>query len=334
MSTILITGGNGYIGSHVYLELIKNPNINIKIIDNLSNSSKENLYFLEKISGSKVNFDNVDITDINQIDNYFKINSIDSIIHLASLKSVPESIINPSFYYYNNLIGLTNLLIASEKYNINKFVFSSSASIYSTKNTFPVSESGLISALNPYAKTKLFSEDILKRFYDSSINFSCVVLRYFNPIGCHPSGLIGDNNKGSNLMPKILNAINKNDCFMIFGDDYKTEDGTCIRDYIHVVDLSKAHIAALNYCYENKIFETFNVGTGKGVSVLELLNIFQEYNNVSIKTKITKRRKGDAPVSIANPTKINTILNWYPELSIKDMCTDSFNYYFNENEDI
>lgn len=304
MKTVLLTGGLGYIGSHVCVELL-NTNYNVIVIDNLCNSNINTLTTIEKITNKRVIFYNIDIND-NIVNNIFIDHTIDVVIHLAALKSVPDSIEQPLTYYYNNVVGTLHLLNIMKKYQVNEIIFSSSATVYKPSDTM-LNEECELGPINPYGNTKWMVEKILQ---DTSIN--CTVLRYFNPIGNHESGMLY-NYCGSNIMPTIGNTLKGDGVFSIFGNDYDTIDGTCIRDYIHVVDVAKAHLVVIG----GERYNVYNIGTGVGTSVLQLAE------KMSVKYTIAPRRKGDTPVSVCDPSKIYKALGWKTTLTIDDMCRDT-----------
>ena len=325
---ILVTGGLGFIGSHIVVELL-NRNYNVVVIDNLSNSKHTVKNKIEQITNKTFDLFVFDICDKILLEDVFKIFKITSIIHLAGLKAVGESIKNPLKYYNTNLLSTLNLLEMIDKYNINKFIFSSSATVYGSPMEIPLyetSQTGL-NITNPYGRTKYMLEEIIKDFsLTSECNF--IILRYFNPVGAHDSGLIGEdpNDIPNNLMPYILKVATKEfNKLCIYGDDYDTHDGTCIRDFIHVVDLAIAHVKSLDLDSINKL-EIFNVGTGKGTSVLELVNLFASTNDIDVPYQFVNRRIGDVVVNYADTTKAYTILNWKAMKSIEDMCRDSYNF--------
>ncbi len=314
---ILITGGLGYIGSHIVKCYGQKD---VVIIDNQSNN---NLDFKEIFSGINVLIDDLNLNSLNLIFRKFE---IDSVIHLAGLKSVGESIEKPNKYYRNNVNASLDLLESMDKFKINKLIFSSSATVYGDKNESPLSEDLDTYPLNPYGETKIIIENMIKNYSKSNPNFASIVLRYFNPIGADKSGKLFDNplGKPQNLMPLIIQSIIDEKTLKIFGNNYDTEDGTCIRDYIHVLDLANSHLMSLKYLDKFKGFEILNVGMGRGISVLELIEIFMKTNNLKINFEFTKRRIGDAPVSFASNRKIKELLKWSPKYSYEDMCKDSW----------
>lgn len=327
---VLVTGGCGYIGSHTCVELL-NEGYEVIIIDNLVNSKKEVVSKIEEITGKKVKFYENDCCDKDALRKIFKENNhIDSVIHFAGLKAVGESVKLPVRYYENNLGSTLSLVTVMKEYKCNKIVFSSSATVYGTPEELPVPETAVVGGTNsPYGTTKYFIERILKDVSVAEEDFSVVLLRYFNPIGAHESGLIGEDPNGipNNLMPYIIKvATGELPILNVFGDDYDTPDGTGVRDYIHVVDLAKGHIKALEKADEGPGVKIYNLGTGRGYSVLEIINTFERVNNVKVKYQITERRAGDIGIYYADPSKAEKELNWKAEKDIDDMCRDSYNY--------
>lgn len=321
---ILVTGGTGFIGSHTTVELL-NAGEEVVIIDNLSNSKECVLDRIEKITGIRPKFYKADLLDYDACEKVFKENDIESVIHFAGLKAVGESVSQPLRYYHNNLTGTFNLCALMSKYNAKKIVFSSSATVYGMPKSVPISEDFPLSTTNPYGETKLMIERILSDIVVSDGEWSVAILRYFNPIGAHPSGLIGEDPKGipNNLLPYVSKvADGKLECLSVFGNDYPTPDGTGVRDYIHVVDLAKAHLAALKYARENKGVDRFNVGTGTGYSVLEIVSAYEKASGKKVKYKIAPRRPGDIAECYANPEKAYKVLGWKAEKNIQDMCVD------------
>ena len=326
---ILVTGGLGYIGSHTVVELIE-AGYEIFIVDNLVNSNIEVLNGIKEITGVKPVFENIDCTDYVAMDRFFsKHEGIKAIIHFAALKAVGESVSNPIMYYENN-IGITiNLLKSMEANNVRSLVFSSSATVYHHSNISPLDENMRLGAENPYGFSKLMIEQILKDLYSSDNSWSIVILRYFNPTGCHKTSLIGESPKGkpNNLMPYIAKvASGELDILNIFGSDYDTPDGTGIRDYIHVVDLAIGHILALEKLNSIPGVHIFNLGTGTGYSVLEVVKTFEKINKVKVPYKITRRRPGDLAVSFADSSKAEKVLGFKAERSLSDMVRDSWNF--------
>ncbi len=326
--TILVTGGTGYIGSHTCVELL-NKNYNIIIIDNLSNSKIEVVDKIKQITNKDFKFYQEDCCNKEALTKIFEENKIDGVIHFAGYKAVGESVQNPLKYYRNNLDSTLTLLEVMQKYKVQKLVFSSSATVYGSPKSLPIKENFPLSTTNPYGTTKLIIEEILQDLYKSDNNWSIALLRYFNPIGAHKSGLIGENPNDipNNLMPYIVKvATHELDCLSIFGNDYDTIDGTGVRDYIHVVDLAKGHIKAIEKIMQDKGIDAYNLGTGKGYSVLEIVNTFQKVNNVKVDYKITERRPGDIASCYADPSYAKEKLNWEASLTIDDMCKDAYNF--------
>lgn len=325
---ILVTGGCGYIGSHTCVELLSNG-YDVVIIDNLSNSKIDSLYSIEKITGKKVKFYLKDCCNLEALENIFEENKIDAVIHFAGFKAVGESVDNPIKYYENNLVSTINLIKVMTKYNCKKLVFSSSATVYGKPKSLPIKEDFPLSASNPYGETKLMIERILGDLYKSDNEFSIAILRYFNPIGAHPSGLIGENplDIPNNLMPYIVKvALGEIDHLNVFGNDYDTVDGTGVRDYIHVVDLAKGHLNAINLVLKEPGIDYFNLGTGQGYSVLELLNTFKNVTGVDVKYCFTERRKGDIDSVYADVSYAKEKLNWQASYGIEEMCKSAYEY--------
>ena len=325
---ILVTGGAGYIGSHVSVQLL-NKGEDIIIVDNFCNSKPEVLDRIKDITGKNFKFYEIDMTDKKALDKVFFKNHIDAVIHLAGLKAVGESVEKPIEYYSNNLIANLNLLTLMKKYRCKKLVFSSSATVYGAPETVPIPETASLSTTNPYGATKLMMEDILRDVAKAEETFSIVLLRYFNPIGAHESGLIGEDPEGipNNLMPYITSvASGKLEVLNVFGNDYPTKDGTGVRDFIHVVDLANGHLKALEKIENETGIFTYNLGTGKGYSVLELVKTFEEVNGVKVNYQIADRRPGDIAECYADPGKAIRELHWIAEKSLEDMCKDSWNF--------
>lgn len=326
---ILVTGGAGYIGSHTVVELLK-AGEDIVIVDNFVNSKPEALDKIKKITGKDFKFYEVDILDEEKLEKVFKENNIESVIHFAGLKAVGESVVKPIEYYHNNITGTLVLLKLMKKYNCKRIVFSSSATVYGDPEIVPITEECKTGGTtNPYGTTKLFIERILQDVYVADNEFSIALLRYFNPIGAHESGLIGEdpNDIPNNLMPYITGvASGKLEILSVFGNDYPTKDGTGVRDYIHVVDLAKGHLKALAKIRQEAGVKIYNLGTGHGYSVLDLVNTFQKVNNVEVKYKIVGRRAGDIATCYADPSKAKKELGWVAEKGIEDMCRDSWNF--------
>ena len=341
MSKILVTGGLGYIGSHTVVEL-HNQGLEVIIVDDLSNTSLDVLQRINKITNSSINYVNLDLKNVEATKIFISENNdIDGVIHFAASKAVGESVENPLKYYTNNLFSLTNLL--NELKNLNKeinFIFSSSATVYGNPEIVPITESEPIKkAESPYGNTKQIGEEIIKDLIDSNSNFKAISLRYFNPIGAHSSAMIGELPIGvpQNLVPFITQtAIGLRKELTVFGNDYPTSDGTCLRDYIHVMDLAKAHIKSLYKLINNEdksYYDTFNIGTGKGTSVLELIKCFENVTENKLNFKIGDRREGDVAECFADVSKANKILNWKSELSIKDSLLSSWNWEKNINNE-
>lgn len=329
--SILITGGAGYIGSHTCIEL-QFAGYDIVVIDNLDNSNSESLNRVEKITGKPVKFYKDDVRDKDALRKIFSENKIEAVIHFAGLKAVGESVKKPMMYYDNNLISTISLIEVMTEFNVKKIVFSSSATVYGVATEMPLVEGMPLGAINPYGRTKYFIEEILNDLYVSDNEWSIALLRYFNPIGAHKSGTIGEDPKGipNNLMPYIAQvAVGKLEKLHIFGNDYKTVDGTGVRDYIHVVDLAKGHVKAIDWSLENKGCEPFNLGTGNGTSVLQLRDAFVKASGVDIPYVIDPRRPGDPDEVYANAEKANNILGWNAELDIEAMCEDTWRWQKN-----
>ena len=327
---ILVTGGAGYIGSHTVLELLED-NREIIIIDNFSNSKKEVLNNLKKISGKDFKFYEGDVRDRGILRKIFQENFIEVVIHFAGYKAVGESCLKPIMYYENNIETSLVLLEIMKEFNCKKFIFSSTATVYGNPEVLPITEDCKVGGTtNPYATTKFIIERILEDLYKSDNSFNICILRYFNPIGAHESGLIGEEPNGipNNLMPYIMQvASKKRDVLYVFGNDYDTNDGTGIRDYIHVVDLAKAHVKALKKLDNEKNgFYIYNLGTGTGYSVLDIINNFERVNQIKIPYKIVGRREGDVAKVYSNPTKAINELGWIAEKGIEEMCRDSWNF--------
>lgn len=328
MGEILVTGGSGFIGSHTCVELL-NAGYDVIIMDNLSNSKEAAVERIEKISGRKVKFYKADMCDYVQTSRIFAENDIDSVIHFAGLKAVGESVVKPIEYYSNNIIGTLVLLRAMREYNCKRIVFSSSATVYGMDNKAPYTEDMPTSATNPYGYTKVMIEQILRDVCLSDSEFSVVALRYFNPIGAHKSGLIGEDPNGipNNLVPYIAQvAMGKLEQLNVYGDDYDTPDGTGVRDYIHVMDLAKGHVSAIKFAADHRGFEAVNLGTGKGLSVLDVACAYERASGRSIPKKIVSRRAGDLAVSFADVSKAERLFNWKAEYGIDEMCADSWNF--------
>jgi len=325
---ILVTGGAGYIGSHTAIELI-NEGYEVIIADNLCNSSSIVIDRINKITGKKVKFYNVDTRDQKKLRKIFEENKIDAVIHFAALKAVGESVEKPLDYYNNNLVNTITVLELMREFGVDKFVFSSSATVYGSPKSCPIKEDFPLSTTNPYGNTKLMIEDILRDICKVNKDFNVAILRYFNPIGAHESGLIGEEPNGipNNLMPYITKvAIGQLKELSVFGDDYDTPDGTGVRDYIHVVDLAIGHVKALEKLNQNPGLVTYNLGTGRGYSVLDLVKAFENASGVKIPYKIVGRRAGDIAMCYADPTKAEKELGWVAKYDVNKMCKDSWNW--------
>lgn len=326
---ILVTGGAGYIGSHTAIELLK-ENHEVIILDNLSNSKTVVIDRIEQISGKKVKFYKEDILNIEGLRKVFSENKIDMVIHFAGLKAVGESVAKPLEYYSNNITGTLNLLFVMREFEVFNFVFSSSATVYGDPESCPIYETfPTLQCTNPYGSTKLHIERILKDLYHADNRFNIALLRYFNPIGAHESGLIGEDPKGipNNLVPYITQvAIGKREYLNVFGNNYPTPDGTGVRDYIHVVDLAMGHVAAIKKLQEKPGLVIYNLGTGIGYSVLDVLHAFEKACNMTIPYKIQARRAGDIATCYSNCDKAKKELHWEAKLGIDDMARDSWNW--------
>lgn len=326
---VLVTGGMGFIGSHTVVELLESG-FDVTIVDNLCNSKENVLDRIEKISGKRANFYKADVCDKERLREIFSENSIDAVIHFAGLKAVGESCKIPLKYYRNNLDSTLTLLECMDEFGCKKIVFSSSATVYGPNNPVPYTEDMPVNtATNPYGRTKVMIEQILRDKATADSEFSAVLLRYFNPIGAHESGLLGDDPQGipNNLMPYIVRvADGQLEKLTIFGDDYPTPDGSCLRDYIHVVDLAKGHLKALDYAAEHKGTEAINLGTGKGLSVFELVNAFEEATGFAVKHTVGARRDGDLAEVWADTKKSLALLGWSAEKTVQEMCADSWNF--------
>ena len=325
---ILVTGGTGYIGSHTAVELL-DAGYDVVIIDNLSNSKKEVKDYIEKITNKKVLFYEADVKDKDVLRKIFTEHKIDAIIHFAGYKAVGESVEKPLMYYRNNIDSTLSLLEVASEFNVKKIVFSSSATVYGKPKTLPIKEDFPLSTTNPYGTTKLIIEGILRDLYKSDNDWSIAILRYFNPIGAHKSGLIGENPNGipNNLMPYIIKvATGELPSLGVFGNDYDTHDGTGVRDYIHVTDLAKGHVKEIEKVVNEKGCDAYNLGTGKGYSVLDLVNTFKKVNNVDVPYEIKQRRKGDIDACYADPSYAYEKLGWKAEKDIEEMCRDAYNF--------
>ena len=333
---ILVTGGAGFIGSHTVVELL-NAGHEVVIVDNLSNSKATSIDAIKQITGKdkEIKFYKEDILNEDKLNLIFDQNpEIEAVIHFAAFKAVGESVEKPIEYYKNNIGGTLSLVDCMRKHNVKKIVFSSSATVYGDPETVPIKETAKTGGCtNPYGQTKLMNEQILNDVYVSDNDWSVILLRYFNPIGAHESGLIGESPNGipNNLMPYINKvAFGELDHLNIFGNDYPTPDGTGVRDYIHVVDLAKGHLKAIDRAKEVKGVEVFNLGTGKGYSVLDIVKNFEEATGVKVKYEIVERRPGDIAECYADPTKAYEVLGWKAEKTLKDMCEDAWRFTQNQ----
>ena len=331
MDNILVTGGTGFIGSHTVIELL-NAGYNVIVLDNLVNSSRESLERVKKITGRSVKFYEDDLLDMEALQNIFEKENISSVIHFAGLKAVGESCQIPLAYFNNNITGTINLVMAMEKYNVKSLVFSSSATVYGKPESVPIREDFPLSVSNPYGRTKLIIEDMLRDIYKADKSWDIALLRYFNPIGAHESGEIGENPNGipNNLLPYVAKvASGELECVNVFGDDYDTPDGTGVRDYIHVSDLAEGHIKALEKLSSNPGLVTYNLGTGKGYSVLEIIHSFEKACGKKIPYNITDRRPGDIDMCYADPGKAKEELGWVAKRDIDKMCEDAWRWQVN-----
>lgn len=322
---ILVTGGTGYIGSHVVVELLASGFDDIVIVDNLSNSHASVVDKIQGIAGKKVVFVQCDICNRDALDKVFVAHKIDSVIHFAALKAVGESVNIPLWYYFNNVYGMIVLLDVMSVHGVKKLVFSSSAAVYGIPESAAVSETDATNPINPYGNTKLMCEKIVKDVAVADKEFCAINLRYFNPVGCHKSGIIGEDPKGkpNNLMPIVCNVASRKQAKLsVFGGDYPTVDGTCLRDYIHVVDLAKGHVCALKNL-KNGV-DDINLGTSNGISVLQIVNEFEKTNGIKIPYDIVDRRAGDPHTLVACADKAKQVLGWQASLTLTDMVRDQY----------
>lgn len=325
---ILVTGGAGFIGSHTCVELLENG-YEVVIVDNFINSKPEALNRIKQITGKDFKFYEADLLDKAAVETIFKENKIDAVIHFAGLKAVGESVAQPIRYYHNNITGTLILCQVMQEAGVKKIVFSSSATVYGSPKTVPIREDFPLHTTNPYGSTKLMIENILQDIFVADNEWSIALLRYFNPIGAHKSGLIGEDPNGipNNLMPYIAQvAAGKLEVLSVFGDDYDTKDGTGVRDYIHVVDLAQGHIKAVEKVLGGSGVDAYNLGTGIGYSVLDMVHAFETANNVKVNYKIAPRRPGDIAVCFADPKKAKELLGWQAQFGIEDMCRDSWKF--------
>jgi UDP-glucose 4-epimerase len=328
---ILLTGGAGYIGSHTIIELLSSGH-SVVVVDNLSNSSPESLRRVEKITNSSIPFYNIDVRDADSLEKVFTENNIEAVIHFAGLKAVGESVAKPLEYYSNNIDSTLVLLETMNKHNVKKIIFSSSATVYGTPDKLPITEQSPVGVgiTNPYGQTKYMIEQILRDVSVADSTMEITILRYFNPVGAHESGMIGEDPNGlpNNLLPYVSQvAVGKLEYVRVFGDDYNTPDGTGVRDYIHVVDLAKGHVAAITHSEPG--VSTYNLGTGHGVSVLELIKAFGEASGKEIRYQIVARRPGDIAACYADPQKANQELSWKAQKTITQACADSWRWQSN-----
>lgn len=332
MSLILLAGGAGYIGSHTAVELL-NAGYDVVIADNFSNSCPEAVARVEKITGKSVKLYELDIKDGEKLSKVFDENKVDAVIHFAGLKAVGESVAKPVMYYRNNIDTTLTLLECMNKFGVKNIIFSSSATVYGEENPVPYLETMKRGACtNPYGWTKSMMEQIFEDAAKADPELSVILLRYFNPIGAHASGLIGEDPQGipNNLMPYVSQvAVGKRECLTIFGNDYPTPDGTCTRDYIHVVDLAIGHVKAIDYIMKNKCVEIFNLGTGTPYSVTEIVSTFESVNGIKVNHVYGARRAGDLAECYANADKALDVLGWKTERTLEDMCRDSWNWQKN-----
>lgn len=328
---ILVTGGAGYIGSHACIELLNN-NYEVVVIDNLSNSHRESLIRVQDLTGKNIKFYKSDLRDRDALEEIFKNEIIDSVIHFAGLKAVGESVSKPIEYYFNNVAGTLVLCDVMKKYRVKDIVFSSSATVYGNPETVPIKESFPLYATNPYGRTKLMQEEIFRDIYTSDNEWNIILLRYFNPIGAHKSGMIGENPNGvpNNLVPYITQvAIGKLECLSIFGNDYDTPDGTGIRDYIHVVDLAIGHVKSVEKLKEKCGIKIYNLGTGIGYSVLDIVKNFESVCGKAINYVTAPRRPGDIAVCYADSSKAMAELGWSAMRGLREMCESSWRWQKN-----
>ncbi len=335
---ILVTGGTGYIGSHTVVELLKSGH-EVVVVDNFINSEREVLSRISKIESRTFSFEEVDVSDINKLKPIFEKYDIDTVIHFAAFKSVGESVSHPLMYYKNNIGSLISLLECCRYFQVENFIFSSSCTVYGEPSTVEIDENvSITEAASPYGNTKKVSEEIIRDFSKSN-NFKAVLLRYFNPVGSHESGLLGDDPKGvpNNLIPYLTKVVDGELPFLnVFGNDYNTEDGTCIRDYIHVVELAQAHVKSIEYIKNITAgrVEPVNLGTGKGSSVLEVIHAFEKVTGLKVNYKMAPRRKGDVAAIYADARKAKRDLKWEASLSIEDMLESAWNYQLTKKKQV
>ncbi len=326
--SILVTGGAGYIGSHTTVELLQSD-YDVVVVDNLSNSKRESLNRVEKLTGKQVQFYKVDLLEKPALQQIFQTHDITAVIHFAGLKAVGESVEQPLEYYHNNITGTLVLCEVMQENNVGNIVFSSSATVYGDPESVPIPEDARLSTTNPYGRTKYMIEEILRDLHVSDQRWNVAILRYFNPVGAHPSGEIGEDPHGipNNLMPYIAQvAIGKLPKLSVFGGDYPTKDGTGVRDFIHVVDLSLGHLRALEKLEENPGVVTYNLGTGQGYSVLDMIRSFEKVSDRKIPYEIVDRRQGDVAECYADPAKAEIELGWKAQRGIEEMCADAWRW--------
>ena len=329
--SILITGGAGYIGSHTCLCLL-NKGYDIVVVDNLDNSSRESLVRVAEITGKEIPFYEADVRETEKLIEIIEKHNVDSVIHFAGLKAVGESVRMPLEYYENNLVSTLHLANAMVKTGVKKLIFSSSATVYSAENEVPLTEGGKLGCTNPYGWTKYMNEQILRDVSVAHPDWSVVLLRYFNPVGAHESGRIGEDPTGipNNLMPYVSQtAVGRREFLTVFGDDYDTHDGTGVRDYIHVMDLAEGHVAAVAYAEKFTGCDAINLGTGVGYSVLDMVKAFEEANGIKVPYKIGLRRPGDLATVYSNPEKAEKVLGWKAKRTLVDMCRDLWTWQKN-----
>ncbi|MCK6256772.1 UDP-glucose 4-epimerase GalE [Fictibacillus sp. KIGAM418] len=328
---ILVTGGAGYIGTHTCVELL-NKGYDIVVLDKLSKSKRESVNRVMEISGRSFKFENVDLVEKKELERVFTENKIEAVVHFAGLKSVGESVKKPLDYYRNNVMGTILLCEAMQQFGVKNVVISSSAAVYGTTKQMPIAEDAPLGPDNPYGRTKLMIEEILRDLYVSDSEWSIALLRYFNPVGAHESGRIGEDLNGipSNLAPYITQvAVGRLKEVNVFGNDYQTKDGTGVRDYIHITDLAKGHLKALDKVLAGNGVEAYNLGTGKGYSVMEMIAAFENATGQKIPYKVVDRRPGDVSVSYADPAKAKRMLGWEAQKGIDEMCADAWNWQKN-----
>lgn len=325
---VLVTGGAGYIGSHTTLRLLEEGH-EVVVVDSMVNSTRQSLERVERLSGKRVGFTELDLLDATALEDVFKRAKFDAVMHFAGLKAVGESVEQPLKYYQNNVVGTLNLLHSMDTAGVRRLVFSSSATVYGASAAVPLVEKTSMDATNPYGRTKEQIEDILSDLCAADSRWSIAILRYFNPVGAHESGLMGEDPQGvpNNLLPFVAQvAVGRRDKVLVFGDDYPTLDGTGVRDYIHVMDLARGHTSALDYLRSNDGVFRWNLGTGRGTSVLDVIRVFGEVAERSVPFEITSRRPGDAAISLADPSAALVDLGWSAQLNLRQMCRDHWRW--------